>query len=150
MKRSRLAWAATLVLAVPAIAASETMYLYDSSGNLFATLDSQNIVPTLQDSGWIYPALANGFYNNVGGTYGTTRYRKIGSVVYLEVAVTRSVGDGLPMFTLPVGYRPSQQLVIATASMNLGAGQIDPDGTVRSRYQTANPLVFSTSFPADQ
>lgn len=72
-----------------------------------------------EDTGWIDALLQNGFeeYNN---SY-TPRYRRLGKLVVVQGAVKptgstaqtqlNSGGDaGSPMFTLPVGFRPSHRV----------------------------------------
>lgn len=63
------------------------------------------------DSGWVNPgALANGWAAYVDGTYGTTRYRKIGKLVQVRGLVTAGT-FAATILTLPAGFRPSLNLI---------------------------------------
>lgn len=70
----------------------------------------------IADSGWL-PVLGgvgfqNSWANYVDTTYGSARYRKIGKVVHLDGLIVAG-SFGVPAFALPVGYRPSLNLIFS-------------------------------------
>lgn len=74
----------------------------------------------IEDSGWIFigdtgaPAFENSWQDydgsTSGGGYGSSRFRKINGIVYMEGLVTSGT-VGTTIFTLPVGYRPYGYLI---------------------------------------
>lgn len=76
-------------------------------------------------------------------TYGGTRYRRVGGVVQLVVEAT-SAGGAPKIFTLPSGYRPSQDLRAAAFAMRTstaGAALIITSG---GYVQISSPTGGST------
>lgn len=65
---------------------------------------------------WTAPTLINSWVN-YGGTYRTARYRKIGDRVEIE-GLVKSGTIGATVFTLPVGYRPPQDIPFGVHSNN--------------------------------
>lgn len=65
------------------------------------------------DSGWVNATLVSGFKNYGGSSSNAPQYRKVGDVVEVRgvlsptTAVTAS-SNGVTMFTLPTGFRPSK------------------------------------------
>jgi hypothetical protein len=57
------------------------------------------------DSGWIAVLSFGNLWENYGSPYATAAYRKIGNRVFLR-GLVRSGTSAVPIFTLPVGYRP--------------------------------------------
>ncbi|MAD24676.1 MAG: hypothetical protein CMO44_10950 [Verrucomicrobiales bacterium] len=102
-----------------------TAMTIDGSGNVSFTAPATNI---LSDSGWITPTLNSG-YTSYNSPYGPIAYRKIGNIVNIQ-GITNEAASGV-IFTLPVGYRPEQQIIIA-AQMNNSLGRLDirKDGAV--------------------
>lgn len=99
---------------------------------------------------WTPLTLING-YGNWGGGFLTAAYRKIGDEVQLRGLVA---GSGtLPLATLPVGYRPTAGIFMATTLTNNGAGRIDinpNDGNLAPvtpvvQWISLDPIRFSTS-----
>jgi len=97
----------------------------DGSGNVTFS-GTTNAGPS--DSGWITPTLNSG-YSSYSSPYGPIAYRKIGNIVNIQ-GITNESAAGV-IFTLPVGYRPEQQIIIA-AQMNNTLGRLDirRDGAV--------------------
>ena len=94
---------------------------------------------------WTEPTLTGA--TNTGAPYTNTRYKKVRSVVYVQVAWDRSVGDGSTIFTMPAGYRPNGKV---TCAGHNGVLAVDASGNVITFFQSVNPLVATISFPADQ
>ena len=100
------------------------------------------------------PSYGN-FWSAFGGVFGGAQYRKManGDVELRGLVKGGRVGfDGASsaMFTLPAGYRPTQQLVLATSANN-GAGRLDiyPNGNVsaasgNNTFFTLSGIRFST------
>ena len=91
---------------------------YINSHNLKSTIlhEITPINSTNYDSGW-------------GGSY----YYKVGSRIYLHVAITISQKKNINITILPVGYRPRTNVINACSGGNLGvygAIQVNPDGKV--------------------
>lgn len=120
-----------------------------------------------KDTGW-QNAVLDGNFSPYEST--VTQYRRIGNIVFIRGAVTptkpltfgATVPD-FPIFTLPVGYRPTiQQMNVCQGSgTNIWCCRVLSDGTVSaSRYRSGDtygqnvpttawfPLGFS--FPVDQ
>lgn len=95
-----------------------TAMTIDGSGNVSFTAPATNI---LSDSGWITATLNSG-YTHYADPYGPVKYRKIGNIVNIQ-GITNENTVGVA-FTLPAGYRPEVQLIIA-AEMSNGLGRLD-------------------------
>lgn len=77
----------------------------------------------------ITPINSTNYDEGWGGTY----YYKVGSRVYLHVAIALTTKKQTKITTLPVGYRPRTNVINACSGGNLGvygAIQINPDGNV--------------------
>jgi Collagen triple helix repeat (20 copies). len=89
------------------------------------------------------PAFGAG-WSNVGGTWQTARYMKIGDFVYLQGTVQRTSGTNLTMFTLPSGYRPTDgnTHTPCAAATNMGGADmgvnINTTGAVLTRASGSN------------
>ena len=102
-----------------------TAMTINGSGNVTFTTPATNVI---SDSGWITATLNSG-YTHYGSPYGPVAYRKIGNIVNIQ-GITDGGALGV-IFTLPVGYRPEQQIIIATEMSNvLGRLDIRRDGAV--------------------
>lgn len=70
------------------------------------------------DASWNNVAGGVGFQNSwtdYGAPWTPTRYRRVGDFVTIQGLVKNGVfGDNIPIFTLPVGYRPGRNLIWAT------------------------------------
>lgn len=87
------------------------------------------------DSGWITPALGTLAASSWTATW-PIAYRKIGSVVYLRGKGQFAPGEGsgtMPnIFTLPVGYRPTQEMRWPSAThATVSTVRVLADGSVR-------------------
>lgn len=95
----------------------DTNTIYRYSGSVW--------VAVVEDTGWIVPTLGSG-WSNFAAPYATTAYRRINGVVHLKGFVKG--GTGGTMFTLPTGFRPTEQQTIvvssalSTAILSVGAG----------------------------
>ena len=86
--------------------------------------DIQEDITELQyDSGWITATLDNGY---TAATGLAPAYRKIGNVVYIRGAVTKSseISLNASIFTLPEGYRPLMAHQYMSAHCTSGSGQM--------------------------
>jgi hypothetical protein len=105
------------------------------------------------DTGWITPTLLNSWVA-YGSAWSTPAYRKIGNVVYIKGLIKGgTITTGTTLFTLPVGYRPLQDMHIRTVSAGLFAyiqiyanGDVKTAGTTSATYLSIDAI----SFPADQ
>lgn len=72
------------------------------------------------------PAFENS-WGNYDATYGPTRFIKTASgVVYIEGLVSNgTISTTLPVFTLPVGYRPTGPRLIRPTISNSALGRLD-------------------------
>ncbi len=84
------------------------------------------------DSGWTTPTL-NSPFTHFGSPWGNTQYRKIGDIVNIQGLINiNSAANGTTIFTLPSGYRPKVQIIIAANNGGLSIARIDitQDGNV--------------------
>lgn len=85
---------------------------------------------------WIQPTLLNSWANfSADHGFEWAAYRMIGDIVYLRGLIKNgTVGGGVPIFTLPAGYRPLHQhlfgIMTDTAGPILGRLDIAPTGDV--------------------
>ncbi len=88
------------------------------------------IADDLDDSGWTAPTLLNS-WANFGAPYQTARYRRFGGVVYIQGEV-KTGANGTVIFTLPTGFRPPNDLQVATVLSGGAIGRVDiqADGDV--------------------
>lgn len=95
------------------------------------------------------PAFGAGI-TNTGAPYPSCRFmRDAGGTVFVQLAYNRSAGNGSTVFVLPAGYRPSGKLEFASNSNGVQRTTVLADGTVVTDYATANPIVVSCVFPAE-
>lgn len=97
-------------------------------------------VPTAME-----PAFTNSWVN-FGGTTQVVQFRKVGDLVYLRG--TMKSGTAADAFTLPVGFRPPADLIIATIANN-GAGAIATGVQISSAGAVAPASTGSTYFCLD-
>ena len=93
---------------------SNTALTIDSSGDI--TLNGPNTA-SVSDSGWITATLLNNYTHYDTSQYGPVRYRKIGNIVNIQGITTQNVANSV-IFTLPVGYRPPNQIIICAQNAN--------------------------------
>lgn len=154
LSHRRYACASGGVLAVPSAArlpATAPLYqravsLDDAVEHVFDGTDWQE-----QDTGWQTPTLASPWT----ASSQAPRYRRINGVVYLDGRVEDGAASST-IFTLPVGYRPSQALFIRTTQGGINADarlQVAAGGVVSvdnmSPGQEGNQLSIVCSFPVD-
>lgn len=98
---------------------------------------------------WNIPTYTNS-WTSYGAGFAPARYMKVGNIVFVS-GLVRSGTIGLPVFTLPVGYRPAYSVSTASQANNvfslleiLSNGQVTP--------QTGSNAYFSLdiSFIAEQ
>lgn len=89
---------------------------------------------------------------NLGGSWQTAQYKKVGDLVLLRGLVTRSSGSNTVIFTLPSGYRPAANTLTPTVSdSGFGVAEITTAGNVSFGgvggvgYISLNNVVFSTT-----
>lgn len=109
-------------------------------------------VQELGDTGWIAATLQSSWVN-AGGSYQTARYRRKNGLVWGQAGrITSGIAGVNPVWTLPVGMRPSAFLVFAQWG-NGGANgiEIGPDGRIlpgdTGLTNLRQSIIFS--FPAD-
>jgi hypothetical protein len=71
--------------------------------------------PSAVDTGWITPTFTNG-WTNYSGAFNQAGYRRIGNQVFLRGLVVGTTGAANPMFTLPVGFRPTSQNLLTAGN----------------------------------
>ncbi|MGV9206349.1 MAG: hypothetical protein ACOC44_20270, partial [Promethearchaeia archaeon] len=85
------------------------------------------------------PSFQNG-WENYGGDFSKAAFWKIGNMVYLQGLIRNGSND--VMFTLPSGYRPSKDRIIATISSNdIGRVAILPNGDIDSNSINSSSWV---------
>lgn len=117
-------------------------------------IDSTAFLRVTQDTGWLAPAYVGSWatYGD-GGVYGAAAYRRLptGRVVMRGMVVGGASGTSI--FTLPVGYRPTKQLItVALASSGAGRVDVQTGGGV-TWESSGSPAWLSlalVSFMADQ
>jgi len=97
--------------------------------------------PAQPSSVWTAPTLLNGWANS-GAPHQTCQYRLIGDKVELRGRINLGT-IGVPIFTLPVGYRPTAATTLATATVvsgNWAFGVVEAtvDGNVAAFAPTTN------------
>jgi hypothetical protein len=97
--------------------------------------------PAQPSSVWTAPTLLNGWANS-GGSHQTCQYRLLGDKVELRGRINLGT-IGVPIFTLPVGYRPTATTTLATATVvsgNWAFGVVEAtvDGNVAAFAPTTN------------
>lgn len=126
--------------------------------NLTASGASAN--PPGYDSGWLYvgasgqPAFQNSWVNY--GGWGDAAFRRIGNVVFLA-GLIKDGSIGASAFTLPVGFRPSARVGMASAELygtigNSAIGRVNvyPDGRVVPDLGSSGWYALAgISFPTD-
>lgn len=104
----------------------------------------------LIDTGWIAPALLNGWvnYSAPGTGFAPCGYRKIGNIVFLR-GLLKS-GTANLMFTLPAGYRPAWLMLLGIEAGGAhGRVDIAANGDV-TRVAGGNAYIqIEFSFVAD-
>ena len=83
------------------------------------TVDNMNY----SDSGWIDATYQNG-WTTFSNSFSEARYRKFGSVVYID-GLVRSGTIGQAVFTLPPGFRPTKAQLKAAETSNNVNGRLD-------------------------
>jgi hypothetical protein len=89
---------------------------------------------------WTVPAYA-GTWSNLGGAFQVAQYRKVGDEVQMR-GVAQGGAAGSTIFTLPVGFRPIQNMIFATSSNTL-FGEIRVMNTGLVVMQAGNPAYVS-------
>ena len=109
---------------------------------------------TLADSGWLDLTYSGTWETDGTYAFEDSRYRKVGNIIYLEIAVRNSsstFGIEFTSFgTLPSGYRPSNIVVCGgsnTSAQTETSFHIGTDGTIVG-FSSPNKtgMAFSTSF----
>ena len=106
------------------------------------------------DTGWTDFTLSGSWVNF--GTYANAGYRRVNGIVYLR-GLIKSGTTGVQVATLPVGFRPSMQIVAPTLSSTAGNvmtpcyWDVVPTGALLINYAANSWLSMANiSFPADQ
>jgi hypothetical protein len=105
-------------------------------------------VTSSTDSGWIAPTLEHSW----GHGAAEVGYRLQGNIVRLRGRLTGGA-SGTIAFTLPAGYRPSQQtyMPLIAGGANTGYAVIEPAGTVAVGFTVAegSPSLDGVTFTID-
>ena len=83
------------------------------------------------DASWTTPSLGGG----VSAGTPAPRYKRVGGTVTMQGSALTTGAAPVTLFTLPVGYRPSIELIIAarcatSSGPNIGDLRVKGDGTV--------------------
>lgn len=119
---------------VPIDAVVEDSLTSTSTKNALSAKQGKELADRTADSGWITPALLNGWANYGLDNHAVAGYRKEGKHVTIKGLVMNGT-SGSAIFNLPAGFRPSEILIFC-AMTNDGVARIDvrPDGDVISYY----------------
>jgi len=101
-------------------------------GNAYLSLNTMYIPASYTNSSWITPTLINGWVW-YGSPFATPGYTKSSDGIVSLKGLIRSgtVTAGTPIFTLPVGYRPSSRQLMGSVSADLDFRiDVDPSGVV--------------------
>jgi len=101
-------------------AAGTTGLTIDGSGDV--TFSGPNTV-TPVDSGWVTPTLNSPFTSLDTTLYGPVQYRKIGNIVNITGLTAQA--SVAAVFTLPEGFRPPTDRVIAAHCDGNGQARLD-------------------------
>lgn len=108
----------------------------------------------VSDTGWIDATalLVNAWVNYSTPTYAGARYRRKNGIVYVQGLVksgTLNAAGGA--FTLPVGFRPTAQLLFASVEGTNGHGRLDvlSSGVVQPVSGSNGFFSLNCYFPAD-
>lgn len=99
-----------------------------------------NLLYLKGDTAWIAPTLLNA-WANYGAPHAFAGYRKIDDTVRLRGLVGAGAGT---IFTLPVGYRPTADLVFVVDT-NSGHGRCDITSNGNVTYVSGGTVYFSLS-----
>lgn len=115
-----------------------TLYTKDKIDQLIANTNWQTITP------------ASGWSNFTSAPYGQPRYRLKNGFVTCQGMMFRPSGTNTAMFTLPVGFRPSQQLIVAACGADAFAelivattGVVTFGAGNASSWVSLNNIMFS-------
>jgi hypothetical protein len=120
---------------------SDTKLLYVYNGSTWDLLSS---VPTA----WTAPTLLNSWVNYGAGNVDAA-YRKIGDMVQLRGQVKNGTTTaGTSILTLPVGFRPTAQVVVPTLDGNNALARFDitAAGAVIIQVGANNAFGITASF----
>lgn len=108
------------------------------------TIDTQST--NISDSGWQNLELSSGITNKTN----TSKYRKIGSEVFLELSVQGVNAARTDIATLPLGYRPSETIyftgVYGASAANFARFSIDSNGVIKLQNITASSYTSTYLF----
>ena len=109
--------------------------------NLWVSLSGVSWVNGTAQTSMIAPTLLNSWTNYPG--YQPITYTKIDDVVFIQGLAARSGGSTLPIFNLPVGYRPPSRVVINNLAATFTAGN-EGIGSVRMAVETNGDVHIDT------
>ena len=119
---------------------------YDNPKSVIYDLQS-----TLPDVGWQDLQLTGSIVHHANLDYGCARYCRINGIVYVNIMVD-DVPTGATIATLPVGFRPSQQLLVKgfTSPYNHTRVDILVSGEITATTpSTTSWTAITESFPVD-
>ena len=125
-------------------AAAGSQLEYTTNGTTWKTFITSEYMAA-QDTGWVSVSLASGYT-------GTANVRKQGNRVYVRWSCSTSFATNaaaLPLFTVPVGYRPSADVAVALGGTSLypWTGRITTAGVVqvRNNHTAAQTSMVGTA-----
>jgi len=106
----------------------------------------QFVIP---DTGWLTPALLNGWLV-YDATFGNAAmYRRLAGVTFIQCLI-KSGTIGQPCFNLPVGFRPRLRLLIGVETSGAHARlDVDSNGDVIPNSGATSYFQITCCFPAD-
>lgn len=94
---------------------------------------------------WVGVTFQNGWRNR-GGTFTPVRYRKVGDTVQMEGSMENGT-MGVGAFTLPVGFRPPNDLYVVCSSFTSDATQVaQPEISIQASTGGVAPFSGISGF----
>lgn len=117
----------------------------NSSKIVDASITSTDLVP---DEAWITPTFTNGWVN-YGAPYSTCQYYKDASGIVRLKGLVASGNVAAGIFTLPIGYRPVEQLILIVISLSViaridinTAGVLLPGAGISNSWVSLDNISF--------
>ncbi|RYU92752.1 Kelch repeat-containing protein [Emticicia agri] len=122
---------------------------FNASGNIGENLNVNGdvtVTGVINTENFIAPTLLNGWVNYNTPTYVPAGYYKdVEARVHLRGSIKFGTStSGTVLFTLPVGYRPSEVMMFAVTTTSLALGRVDifPNGDVKVINGSSNHLCL--------
>lgn len=137
----------------------EVKSLYESNSNTNVYNDSEkSILDSIPHTTYIAPTMGNGWVNysvDEATGYAHAGYMKDenGNVFIKGLIKSGTISTTLPIFTLPVGYRPSRKIiraVVCPTASGMGRLDIAADGGVIPNAGANGYFSIEVNFKAEQ